>query len=387
MRARQTAIILIATFTGCFWASASAAIADSTDYVLSTPRPTISVEGEDPTVDLTLINLTDQDATVTLATTEGGDNCDPRPEELTARQEKDLTFTLEGCDFGDESTVLFAVDVEGTPLSVKGKIAADETADPDWGLLWTYLSAFGAGIVLVLLGWLWFRLAPPTDLASENKVRLNTTLPFLGAKWSFKDSWAANVTLVSAVFTGLFGSSDLLKSAAGAEAPSTLALITIASGIGVAFVGLGPLLLQAARNDKAEIYAGGLFLSAAIAVGASGGLALIIARSVTPIVKGRAGDVLWIGVYLALFLLAIYAVTSVRQNLITGLTKPPPDVEDLNVEQRRAIVEVLSARLNLGGGTISQTQLRDEVLPELESMLPKSYPRGTGTGDYPAALI
>lgn len=382
MRTRQPAIILVSLVAG-LWIGAGAASADSTDYVLTSAKPTINEEDGEPTVALTLINLTDQEATVTLSTTEGGDNCKPSQEELAARQEEKLTFTLDGCDFGKDNTVGIAVDVEGTPFDVTGKI--DETAEPDWGLLWIYQRSLAGGVVLVLLGWIWFALSPPKGLAKKRKVGPATPLPYLGASWSFKDSWAANVTLVSAAFTGLFGSSDLLKSVTGEEAPSTLALITIASAIAVALVGLGPLVLQTTRNDKSQVYAGGLFASAALAVGASGGLALIIVRSVAPAVKGSAETILSAGAWLALILLALYAVTSVRQNLTKGLTKPPDEETDLTDEQKQAIVDALSAKL---GASITPQKLRDEVLPEIEQVIPQSYPRhGTGPGDYPAAMI
>ncbi|MEU4450951.1 hypothetical protein AB0F44_06455 [Nocardioides sp. NPDC023903] len=382
MRARHTAAAAIATTFVVLWIGVSAAGAAPADYVLSSDKATI--EGDDePTVGITLINLTDQPATVELATSEGGNNCVPSDEELPARQETELTFTLKDCDFGDEKTVALTLEVEGVTFKVTARNGEEST--PNWDILWTYTGSFGAGLLLIIAGWIWFLAKPPAALSTKNNVGPTTPLPYLGATWSFKDSWAANVTLVSAVFTGIFGSSDLLKSVTGAEAPSTLALITIASAIGVALVGLGPLVLQALRNDKSEVIAGGLFLSAAIAVGTAGGLALIIIRSVEGAVSGSAKYFLWGGGVLALALLAVYAVTSIRQNLITGLTEPPPEAEGLTEAQRQALFDAIRAQLDSG---VTDKQLRDEIVPVIEGVVPTSYPRsGTSPGDYPAAYI
>lgn len=353
------------------------------DYVLATSTAPIEDEDGQLSITLSFINLTDRPAIVALTTDDGGGACSPSTEELDPRRQEELTFSLDECDFGDRRTVALTADVEGVELSVAGRL--DDSGDPEWALLWTFAWTLGAGIVAVLLGWAGFRTNPPVDLDVKPRVRFGTPLPYLGATWSFKDSWAANVTLVSAVFTGLFGSSELLTAATGDEAKSTVALITIASAIGVALVGLGPLILQAARSDKAEVYAGGLFASAAVAVGASGGLALVIVRAVSPLVDGLASRLLWTAALLGLLLLAVYAVTSVRQNLTTGLTKPASEETGLTGGEKQAIAEVVSANV---GGPWTPERLRQEVIPDVEDAMPPRYPeRGTSRGDLPAALI
>ena len=52
--------------------------------------------------------------------------------------------------------------------------------------------------------------------------------------------------------------------------------------IGLALIGVAPLVLQTLRDGESQVLVGGLLLSAAIAVGASGGLIIAIARSVEP---------------------------------------------------------------------------------------------------------
>lgn len=383
MRVRQATTVLIGFIFAILCIGIGPAIAAPANYVLSSTAANIKEGDTGPTVALTLINLTDQPAAVAVSTSEGGDNCAPEGEELPARQESSLTFALSGCDFGDEKAVGLVVEVEGVIFDVTA--TNGEKEDPNWALLWTFIWAVGAGIILVAVGWISFLAKPPAALSNGNNVGPSTPLPYLGATWSFKDSWAANVTLVSAVFSGIFGSSDLLKSVTGAEAPSTLAVITIASAIGVALVGLGPLVLQALRNDKSEVIAGALFLSASIAVGAAGGLVLIIIRSVDNVVSGSANPFLWGGGVLALVLLAAYAITSVRQNLILGLTEPKPEKEGLTDAQQQALIDMILAKL---GGSMTEDFVRNDILPAIEVMVPASYPRGaTSPGDYPAAMI
>jgi hypothetical protein len=227
-----------------------------------------------------------------------------------------------------------------------------------------FLAGLICGLVAVILGWLWFQLKRPAEVSGA--AGLHNPLPGLDAKWTFKDSWAANVTLVSAIFTGLFGTSDLLKSTLGEEAPGVLSVITIASAIAVAVVGVAPLLLQALRDDESQVLVGGLLVSAALAVGASAGLVLAIASSVAPMLAGKAHTALCSGVIIALFILALYADTSVRQNLTTGL-KPKKD------EQKKVAVKAVQDAVQRN---LDENQIREEVLPKIQP-----------TADRPAALI
>ena len=100
---------------------------------------------------------------------------------------------------------------------------------------------------------------------------------------------------------------------------------------------------------------------------------------------GWASRFLWGAAVLALLLLAAYAVASVRQNLTTGLTKPPVEKKELTRGEKKVIVEVVSASV---GGEWTPERLRQEVLPDVERAMPPRYPEGgTSKGDLPAALI
>lgn len=354
------------------------------EYVLVSDQATLSENAAGAkTAAYTLVNLTDRAAPVSLTTTEAGQHCAaaPGPAVLPASRQQKITFTLDQCELPDGGTTGFTLKVGTRSFAVTA--AAESAPDPDWGVLWVFLWTLGGGAVAVVAGWLWFHRRRPARVPAAPKWAWGrTALPHLGASWSFKDSWASNVTLVSAVFTGLFGTSDLLKSIAGEAVPSVLAVVTIGSAIGIAIVGVAPLVLQAFRDDESQVLVGGLLVSAALAVGASGGLVLVIARSVSALVSGWGQFMVVVGTVVALLLLAAYAVASVRQNLATGLRPPPPKPAPATPEEQSAALDAVKEAAQ---ADVSEQEFRRRVVPQLQAVYP-SY--GTSSGDdRPSALI
>ncbi|TDW22004.1 hypothetical protein [Kribbella kalugense] len=364
--------------------TAVSAAATPADYVLLSPEATLT-EGASPTTSYTLINLTDQPAILTSTTSEAGQHCQitPDPQVLPAHQQQQVVLTLHNCDLAAGKTVGISLKAGDTAFPVTAK---PETAPhPVWGILQVFMWTPLVGLAAVVAGLLWFRGWPGPVPKAKSKVLFTAPLPQLGANWSLKDSWASNVTLVSAVFTGIFGTSDLLKSITGGEAPSAFAVITLASAIGLALIGVAPIVLQTLRNGESQVLVGGLLISAAIAVGASGGLVIAIARSVSSLVTGTAQVAVTVGAIIGCVLLLAYAATSVRQNLITGLT-PPPKPKPTPAQTTAAV----NALKKLIAGSLSDQEIRD-LLPELQNVAP-SYPPpifGTSLGDgyKPSALI
>jgi hypothetical protein len=377
--ARAVVVAGIALLGGTVHCTSPSAAATPADYVLVSPEANLT-EGDTPTTSYTLINLTDQSAIVTSTTTEAGPHCKvtPEPEVLPAHQQQQVILTLHDCDLPAGETVGIVLKAGDTSFPVTAKPQA--APHPVWGTLQVFMWTPLVGLVAVLAGFAWFRRSPGPVPDDVSPVWFAAPLPQLGATWSFKDSWASNVTLVSAVFTGLFGTSDLLKSVTGGEAPSAFAVITLASAIGLALIGVAPLVLQTLRNGKSQVLVGGLLISAAIAVGASGGLVIAIARSVSSLITGTAQVAVTVGAVIGCALLLAYAATSVRQNLITGLTPPPPPTPPATDAQLTAAVNALQ---RLAGGQLSDQDIRDEVLPQLQSLAP-TYPPpefGTSSGD------
>lgn len=375
-----------ALVVGIGWLLLSPALtfAAPAEYVLVSDQATLAKsEAGAMTAAYTLVNLTDRPAPVSLTTTEAGQHCaaTPGPAVLPASRQQKVTFTLDKCDLPDGGTTGFTLRVGTRSFAVTA--AAEAAPDPDWGVLWVFLWTLGGGAVAVLAGRRWFHQRRPAGVPAEPAhAGWQTALPHLGASWSFKDSWASNVTLVSAVFTGLFGTSDLLKSIAGEAVPSVLAVVTIGSAIGIAIVGVAPLVLQAFRNDQSQVLVGGLLVSAALAVGASGGLVLVISRSVSSLVTGWGQYMVWVGTVVALLLLASYAVASVRQNLATGLRPPAPKPGPATAEEQSAALDAVKEAAQ---ADVSEQEFRRRVVPQLQAVYP-TY--GTSYGDdRPSALI
>jgi hypothetical protein len=115
-------------------------------------------------------------------------------------------------------------------------------------------------------------LRPPTttDKARDKwrtltlKEKLRAPLPSLPATWSFKDSWATNLTVIGALLTGVFGSADVVKAFLGEDADSAIALATVGSAVATGFVGAGAIVMSTLRNGESQVTAGGLVLAAAV---------------------------------------------------------------------------------------------------------------------------
>lgn len=341
-------------------------------FILGSGEATMSEDAD--TVSYSLINLTEQAERVTLTTTEGGERCTASadPAEVPAARMQEVQFSFDNCDFPEGKTVALTLAVGDSSFLVSAE--RPKAADPDWGLMVFFLWSLLGGLGVVVTGWASYKLIKlklPGQPAGE-WVSWLRPLPGLGAKWSFQESWASNVTLVTAVFTGLFGTADLLKSVTGEDTPGVLSVITIGSALAVALVGVAPLVLQAVRDDRSQVLVVGLLVSAMIAVGAAGGLVIVIALSVSSLVTGTTQVVLSTGMVVALLLLAGYAVTSVRQNLIKGLN-PEPDQkkEDFVVG---AVKEAVGERM-------TEAEIRAKVVPGLRA---GSW---SAPSDLPAALI
>ena len=151
------------------------------------------------------------------------------------------------------------------------------------------------------------------------KGKLNETLPGL-VDWSFTESWASNVGLAGAVFTGVFVSnSDILKGLVGEDAAGTLLVIAVASALSVGLIGAGPLFLTIFKRrwaDKGHGVAkdntvlGVLVASFFVLFGSTG---LVIAVTVA---LGLVA--VWVLASLALVLLLVYSWKSIPQTLALG---------------------------------------------------------------------
>jgi hypothetical protein len=300
-----------------------------------------------------------------------------------------IKVTFKRCSSDTKTSGDFTVkgSVDGRPKTVyKGTFAAtqDETSpEVEWGYLWWF--AIAAGVSAFTLGstWLaWAQLSrgipakrPPK--AKKTKKERNGTgelkvawgrvkhvayllfrqhltpaekehekkqkgrgfvgpfhpLPGLGSSWSFKESWASNATVIAAVFTGLFGATEVTKTILGDDSKAVLALVAVAVAASVGLAGIAPMLLQSWRRTwSGEVTPLGVMLASVVTLTATGGELGLIADVVYDTKTVAPEAVLGTGI-LGGVLLLFYAVAATLQNLETGIATEGADQpnDDINV--------------------------------------------------------
>ena len=184
--------------------------------------------------------------------------------------------------------------------------------------------------------------AAPPERAGEKK--LSMPLPGLDSSWKFSDSWAANATVVTALFTGLFGAKEVTTALLGEGTSDLLAVALVSAAVSVGLAGLSPMVLQALRTRTpkipekkdadgnpitAETPAGlyvtplGLLLAAFLTITATGGQLAALLYALAKTEFGSDWAILIIGLSAGL-LLFWYAAAATDQNLTTGATLAPP---------------------------------------------------------------
>jgi hypothetical protein len=232
-------------------------------------------------------------------------------------------------------------------------VAADSSAAVAPNLWKVALSFVGAALVAFVLLRLAYRSWSTTSGRDKNP---DMSLPGLAATWTFRDSWATNATVITAAFTGVFGTKDVTQAILGDQATGVLALALVAAALSVGLAGLGPMVLQAMRKQfdetskrgtkveqpeettgyRTKIEAGlyvtprGLLAAAFCTLTATGGqLATIVVALFGT--RFRAWAIVAGGI--GYLLLLWYSWASTQQNLTIG-AKPPTTTA--KVESKRA---------------------------------------------------
>jgi len=302
---RRLAVTAFLLLAGAFAVPATAQQAPGPTQaavVLVTSKPALgAVEDGKSKVALSFLNTTTAEvAGLTVAPDASAGGCDLSigPAVLLAERQTTVTVTVEGC--ADDKAVAFAVKAGTQTFKLN---AARATPSPDWSLLATpFLIAIGVTALLVLV------LVAKRTLSHVVDV---------GEKYDFKSSWASNLTVAAAAFTGVVGGTETAKILLGADASAYVAVMTVGAALALALAAVAALLVASFIDDKyLKVWV--LLLAGFFTLVAVGGqLATVVAVGVA------ASDLdpwIWSGGIAGGALLALYGVRTLWA--ATGTSKP-----------------------------------------------------------------
>lgn len=347
MRKRRTIVAASAAlFLGFQVAGAWPAAADDSPVLIAdADKVTLTVkDGGGATASVTLENQGPSDVEVKVNEGSGAaDNCAITPPDdatLKAHRQQKMTFTFsEACDPERKEGTDFTVIAGESEFDLHAD--PPTKPDPNWGFV--FLAFLAAAVVsAIVLAVSWIRWKEPVSRAGSKTFRM--ALPGLDASWKFSDSWAANATVVTAVFAGIFGAKDVTTALLGDGATDLMAVALVSAAAAVGLVGVSPMVLQGLRQRLGPEGAkteGGKPLSKDMAEGLYvTPRALIFAAFFTltgtigqlvallyALIETDFGDDMWMGVVGlgAAALIVWYAYEATDQNLTTGATLAPPD--------------------------------------------------------------
>jgi hypothetical protein len=294
-------------------------------------KPALSkLEGGGWSVKLHLTNLTDHAVRLAAGSTRPvtGGACTVQFQTgptatLTPAQRQLVTVTYSpSCSVGNAGALLKLTTITTPAQSLE--VAAAPPTDPpkpDWGVLW----AFGAALLAAAL--VLFAM-----LLTNERMTFGIRLTHLPTAWSFKDSWATNVTAGVGIVAALVGSANVVKAFLGAEAEAAVALATVGAAVAAGFLALGALLVQTIKHvdSEAPTAAGFVVGAACTLAGAFGELVTLYVTGKTLDLGGWQHRIVWIVIAIGLVLVG-YAVVSVRATLELGTQAPKRELSENTV--------------------------------------------------------
>jgi uncharacterized membrane protein len=300
----------------------SPAVAATTAVTVDNAEPTLTDAGDKGfTASLGFTNLTDQRVTLEAAASDD-DTCDLTLDKpaLDGGHHQTVTLTIPpACEVAEEGGFDFEVrSVSGAepPVSLELSAAPKPDKKPNWEPLLAFPLAMLLMLVLVTAvfrAWL-------GDVESRN---WDMELEHLDPGWSFKDSWATNVTAGAAVVSAVFASSEVLTALLGKDAKEAMGLAIVGGAIALAFAGAGPLVVAASRREATgRITARGLVLAAAVTLTGAYGQIWVLLQFARDLDLGGADAWAYVAAILGALLLLWYAVRGLRIVLTAGTTAP-----------------------------------------------------------------
>jgi hypothetical protein len=242
-----------------------------------------SVGGGHYTTSVGMVNLLDQDVSLSALTSNPACTITTAPTELAVGPASTtVTFEVSGCDVSDgiEVVLTFGAPADNPSTVSLPATVAEEPAD--WWVLWSSMAvAFGLALVVVAAvgGRIWrfnknleladskerkswderdaelcrvikeaysvrYQKEPILEPASPEKIGPSDELDGLGTDWSFKDNWVSSVTVGSAALVALLASSDVLSSILGREPKAAIGVLAVSGAVGAVLVALGPIIIK-----------------------------------------------------------------------------------------------------------------------------------------------
>lgn len=256
---RAVAAILLCVCATVFWSVGHSHAQDPTVVV----DETTLLKGDDGTTTLSAeLTITGIEGPVVLSTVINGaadSDCIPDAQPIVkpgVAKVVSLKFPA-GCNLSGDVVVEFianALDNDAAATNtVTVKVGDSPSTEPNFAPLGMYVLAAGfAGAVVFLARYVGSDDAWDDQGTDGKKNWLGRTLPGLTSSWKLGDSWASNVTLAAAVFTGVFGTSDVLESILGEDNKSQVAVAVIAAALSAGLVGAAPIVLAVLRRGAAN---------------------------------------------------------------------------------------------------------------------------------------
>ncbi|MFF7870886.1 hypothetical protein ACFZCT_31100 [Streptomyces qaidamensis] len=352
--------VLAAVFLclSAFLGMSGTAVAEPGTYVLVSDTAVLERHDDGTgTFTVSLINLTDRAATVSVEAREPEAGCTAvvdADNQLPVGRQASFKIKLTGCSLPDQDP--FPVNIKAGTETYQLTAGPEPDPTPDWDLMKWFGIPVIAAFVLVgtaSASWAW----------GERDVRLRTELKYLKDTWKFQDSVAADLTVLATAFTGVFAASDILE-ALGDKTKSVLTLALVASAVGLGLVGAAAFAVQALRSSKGYVTVKGLMLGSALALGGTAGQLWVIVLAARDLELGWIGDGWWLyGLGTAAsVLLGFYGWANTRSCLRWGTTEP---AQPLSLQEKSEVLATLSQKLS---SDISDRE-KKKILKEHEDTL------------------
>ncbi|MBO9521007.1 MAG: hypothetical protein J7518_05660 [Nocardioidaceae bacterium] len=165
----------------------------------------------------------------------------------------------------------------------------------------------------------------PTLPLPTDDFGMDSEIKGLEAGWSFKDSWAANLTVATTALVALVNSADTLKAVLGEEPKAALGVMTVAGLLSALVIAVANTVAKLVGDSTAQVTAKGLVLSTSMVVFAAGLQTVTVGGSALSLVDGVVlGGVVVVIALAVVVVLLWYAFRSLWGTLATGADDPVP---------------------------------------------------------------